>query len=82
MVHGQSPFLLLLVQFVLVVHLETLHCAADLKLGGQALGKCHTFSCSFCLKEINFCMTFGVRCQAATLCQLMVMLGGKLIVGW
>ena len=71
----------LLIWFVLLVHMESLYCAAYLKSGSQAPGKCHMFSCSFSLKEINFCMTFGVRHWAAELYQLMVLLGGKLIAG-
>ena len=81
-IYQYSLYCHLLVQFVLLVHMESLHCAAYLKFGRQTLGKCHTFSCSFSLKEINFCMTFGVGHQAATPCQLMVLLDGKLIVGW
>ena len=87
---GQSPSLLLPVHFVLsstdTVCIVSAHGATAmccLLEGGQlGAGKCHTLSCSFSLKEIDFCMPFGVRCWAAALCQPMVLLGGKLIAGW
>ena len=52
-----------------------------LKLGSQAPGKCHTFVCCFSVREDDFCMTLEGRYQAATLCQLMVMLHGRLVTG-
>ena len=50
-----------------------------LKSGSWAPGKCHTFVCCFSVREDNFHMTLEVRCQAAALYQLMVMLDSKLI---
>ena len=53
-----------------------------LKLGSWVPVKCCMLSCCFSLREIDFCVTFEVRHQAAALCQLMVLLGGKLIARW
>ena len=58
--HGKSPPPHLLVQFVLVVHMESLHSAVCcLKSGSQAPGKCCMFMCFFSVREDNFHVTFG-----------------------
>ena len=45
------------------------------------LKDCHTFTHLFSAKEIIFCMTLQVGHQVADLCQLMVLLVGKLTTG-
>ena len=54
-------------------------CIASHLLGSQPLGKCHMFTHLFSAKEIIFCMTLQVSHQVANLCQLMVLLGSKLM---
>ena len=46
-------------------------------------GKCHTFAPCFSVTEDDFHLNLEVRCWAATLYQLMVMLGldGNLVTG-
>ena len=74
------PLLHLMVVCIGNAHRVTALCC--LKLGGQAPVKCHMFTYHFSVQEIDFCTTFEVGWQVATLCQLMVLLGGKLIGGW
>ena len=77
----QSPSLHISTWFVLVVHMDRVTALCCLKLGGQMPGKCLTFVCCLSVREDDFHMTLEVGCWEATLCQLMVMLDGRLLTG-
>ena len=70
-------------QFVTVRHIDrvtALHCL--LKVRWLGTGKMSYIFVLLSVKEIDFCMTYEVGCWAATLCQLMVLLGGELMDWW
>ena len=75
------PTQFVLVVLVLEVYMDRVTALCCLKLGSWVPGKCHTFVCCFSAREDNFCMTLDVRHQAATLCQLIVMLHSRLVTG-
>ena len=86
MANGQSPLLHLLEQFTYTVcngnahRVSALYCL--LEVSGQAPGKCQYIFVLLSEREINFCKTFEVGHQVATLCHLMVLPGGRLMDGW
>ena len=67
-------------QFAMVMHIDrvtALHCLLEVRQSGT--GKMSYIFVLLLAREIDFCMTFEVKCQVAALCQLMVLLGGKLM---
>ena len=69
-------------QFAMVMHIDrvsALHCL--LEVGWLGTRKMSYIFVLLSVRKIDFCMTFEVECQAATLCQLMVLPGGKLMDG-
>ena len=67
-------------QFVMATHtvkVTALHCL--LKVGHSVTREMLHIFVLLSAKEIDFCMTSEVRSWVATLCQLMVLLGGRLM---
>ena len=70
-------------QFVMLMHINrvtALHCLLEVRWSGTR--KMLYIFVLLSAKEIDFYMTFEIRCCGAALCHLMVLLAGRLMDGW
>ena len=79
LVYGQSPPLSMVDSHSYIAQYVIATCIDSDMLGSWLLGKMLYVSVLLSAKEIGFCMTSDVRHWAADLCQLMVLLGSKLM---